>query len=56
MTVASGGVTSLGTFAGEDARSLMVLHAGEPTTGSYNYKIITLVMRSPRFFLVQCRF
>ena len=35
-TVASGGVTSLGTSAGEDARTLTVRRAGEPTTGSCN--------------------
>ena len=35
-TVASGGVTSLGTSAGEDARTLIVRRAGEPTMGSCN--------------------
>ena len=43
-TVASGGVTSLGTSAGEDARSLTVRRAGEPTTGTYKYKVITLLL------------
>ena len=42
-TLASGGVTSLGTSAGEDARTLTVRRAGEPTTGSYNNKIVTVL-------------
>ena len=42
-TLASGGVTSLGTSAGEDARTLTVRPSGEPTTGSYNNAVIILL-------------
>ena len=48
-TLASGGVTSLGTSAWEDARTLTVRRAGEPTTGSYNNKIVTVQVHTTCF-------